>query len=96
MAVPALHSGQNIIHQSSKMLDTAAQDIARTSATRAPTRDTVAHTNQTDAHDTHSPAKVDPTTAFVHLEQASQYNRVGANVLQREQDMIGSLINIQV
>ncbi len=32
----------------------------------------------------------------MNLNQAQQYNRVGASVIQREQEMIGSLLDVRV
>ena len=38
----------------------------------------------------------DTTDALLKLNQATQYNRVGANVVQRDQDMIGSLLDVHI
>jgi hypothetical protein len=33
---------------------------------------------------------------LIKLNQAQQYNKVGTNVMQRDQDMIGSLLDIHI
>ncbi len=95
MSISALQSGYPIVQQSYKMADEAARDIQESTSYKNDFRDNDAlKFNAIENKKSHQP-KSDIEPMF-KLQQASQYNRVGANVIQREQDMIGSLLDIHV
>ncbi|MCK6263876.1 hypothetical protein KP803_11410 [Vibrio sp. ZSDE26] len=46
-----------------------------------------------DANEESVPPLIDP---LIELSQAHQYNKIGTNMLQRDQDMIGTLLDIHI
>ncbi|MGC9422670.1 MULTISPECIES: hypothetical protein [Vibrio] len=96
MSISAISSGYPIIQQSSKMAEEAALDIQKNQAENA--KPSPLSFNQVDDQpiEKKAPAPVDNTQAMVNLNQAQQYHRVGTSVIQREQAMIGSLLDIRI
>lgn len=108
MSVSALQSGYQMIDHATQMTNEASRDINRATRHRsdeqmqqepravdsalAPQQNTIRQQKEI-ADKNPDQTQVD---ALIKLNQATQYNRVGANVIQREQDMIGSLLDIQV
>ncbi|WP_157371915.1 hypothetical protein [Vibrio sp. MEBiC08052] len=108
MSVSALQSGYQMIDHATQMTNEASRDLNRVAQHRsdeqiqqeprmvdsspAPQQNTIRQQKEI-ADKNPDQTQVD---ALMKLNQATQYNRVGANVIQREQDMIGSLLNIQV
>lgn len=90
MSISAVSSGYPIIQQSSKMADEAALDIQQAQSANPSARDfnRMEDKRKIPTPDTHH--------ALIKLNQAQQYNRVGANVIQREQDRIGSLLDVHI
>ncbi|MDW6093991.1 hypothetical protein [Vibrio rhizosphaerae] len=109
MSVSALQSGYQMIDHATQMTNEASRDLNRAQRrsdeqmqqdpnvvdpSLAPQQNTNPLRQQKEMADKHpDQTQVD---ALMKLNQATQYNRVGANVIQREQDMIGSLLDIQV
>lgn len=93
MPVSSVQPGYSIIQQSSKMADSAARDIQRNQASDTAHQDAMAFNKVEFDKSKPTPDNID---AMVELNQARQYNRIGANVVQRDQDMIGSLLDIRV
>ncbi|WNJ97593.1 hypothetical protein RND59_15760 [Vibrio ruber] len=108
MSVSALQSGYQMLNNATQMTNEASRDINRAAQYRndeqmqqepravdsalAPQQNTIRQQKET-ADKEPDQTQVD---ALIKLNQATQYNRAGANVIQREQDMIGSLLDIQV
>lgn len=97
MSVSAVSSGYPIIQQSSKMAGEAAHEIqqAQIHSSRAQ-QDPTLQLNALDNKPTPPSKKPDAVNGLINLNQAQQYNRVGASVIQREQEMIGSLLDVRV
>lgn len=93
MSISAVSSGYQIIDMSSKMAEEAALEIRDLNMAAKPTtsQDPLAF-NQVELPSIDQSA-VEPLT---ELTQATQYSRVGTNVLQRDQEMIGTLLDIHV
>ncbi|WP_441257687.1 hypothetical protein ACS18Q_19175 [Vibrio sp. Vf1514] len=94
MPVSAVQPGYSIIQQSSKMAEDAAREIQQNKAFE-PTQlsDKTLEFNKVEID---KPRRSDPIDPLVKLNQSQQYARIGTNVLQRDQDMIGSLLDISV
>ncbi|MBD1566399.1 hypothetical protein P4S52_16135 [Vibrio sp. SA48] len=95
MAISAVHSGYQILNQSEKMADEAAREInIEKEISPVGKADQALSFNKIEY--TRPPEKPPQVDSLVKLNQATQYNRIGTNVIQRDQDMIGSLLDIQV
>jgi hypothetical protein len=104
MSISMLSSGSQMINQSNRMVESAARDINENAQ-----QDKVANSallnsgqqlnqsqpvNSAPKQDTLKPqSDIDP---LIKLQEASQYSRIGASVVQREQDTVGSLLDIHV
>ncbi|MEH0759032.1 hypothetical protein H4F20_05020 [Vibrio sp. 16] len=95
MAVSVIHSGHQLIDQSSKMTEEAARDVNLTSSLPQVENDKSLDFNKVEFK---APAVPDPSyvDSMVKLSQATQYSKVGTNMLQRDQEMIGTLLDIHV
>lgn len=103
MSVSAMSSGYPIIQQSSKMANQAARDIQQAQTQSSAEQSTRHNPNLAQANNpapesssSSPPSKPDTVNALLNLNQAQQYNRAGATVVQREQEMIGSMLDIRV
>lgn len=98
MAVSSVQSGYQIIQQSKQMAEEAALQLNRAER-QSPSEDLsfnrVEFEQKQDDKPT-SPPPSDPTDALIKLNQASGYNRIGASVVERNNDVIGTLLDIQV
>jgi hypothetical protein len=93
MSVSSIQSGYQIVDMSSKMAEEAALEIRDLNTTaKINTKEQGLEFNKIE-FPTLSESEIEPLTK---LTQASQYNRIGTNVMQRDQDMIGSLLDIHV
>jgi hypothetical protein len=93
MSVSSVQSGYQIVDMSSKMAEEAALEIRDlTTTAKINNNDQGLEFNKVD-FPTLSESEIEPLTK---LTQASQYNKIGTNVMQRDQDMIGSLLDIHV
>ncbi len=93
MSISSLPTGYSILEQSSKMADNAANQIQHIAKTDATANQQVLDPSAAVAAKQPTPSMIDP---LVELTQAAQYNRVGASVIARDQEMIGSLLDIHI
>lgn len=93
MAVSSVNSGYQIIDMSSKMAEDAAQEIQRNQQLQSMPDATTYDFNQVEFKVTPPPSNID---ALTKLSSAEQYSKIGTNVLQRDQEMIGTLLDIHV
>lgn len=95
MAVSIIQSGHQLIEQSSKMAEDAALEINQVPASQTLENDKSYQFNKVEfkAPDVPDPSYID---SMVKLSQANQYHKVGTNMLQRDQDMIGTLLDIHI
>lgn len=94
MPVSAVQPGYSIIQQSSKMAEGAAREIQQNRAYHpAELSDNAMAFNKVEFD---KPRHADHIEPIIKLNQAQQYGRIGTNVLQRDQDMIGSLLDTSV
>ncbi|MGF1719412.1 hypothetical protein L4D20_05110 [Vibrio kyushuensis] len=97
MSVSSIQSGYQIIDQSARMAEEAAQEIQL-----QPQPPMAIPSSETDLE--FNKVKFDPpeetsysdTEPLIKLSQAQQYNKIGTNMLQRDQDMIGTLLDIHI
>ncbi|CAM3803728.1 hypothetical protein [Vibrio aquimaris] len=92
MAVSAVQPGYQLIEQSSKMAEEAAREIYQPKATNPIEKDNSYHFNEVEF----KPPEASQIEPMFKLTQAEQYSRIGTNVLQRDQEMIGTLLDIHV
>ncbi|MCG7490738.1 hypothetical protein MHN79_14695 [Vibrio sp. Of14-4] len=92
MAVSAVQPGYQLIEQSSKMAEEAAREIYQLKATNPIEKDNSYQFNEVEF----KPPETSQIEPMVKLTQAEQYSRIGTNVLQRDQEMIGTLLDIHV
>lgn len=96
MSVSSIQNGYPILQQSQKMADEAAYDIQQSAQNRNDfSNQSALAFNDAENVKVKQPSESD-IDSLVKLNQATQYNRVGTNVIQREQDMIGSLLDLHV
>lgn len=96
MSVSSVHNGYPILHQSQKMADEVAYDIQQSAQNNNEFNNHSALAfNDAENVKVKQPSDSD-IDSLIKLHQATQYNRVGTNVIQREQDMIGSLLDLHV
>ena len=92
MTVSAIQPGYHLIEQSSQMAEEAAHDIQQTQITNPIEKDDSYQFNKVEFKLPES-SQIEP---IVKLTQAEKYSRIGSNVLQRDQEMIGSLLDVHV
>ncbi len=96
MSVSSVHNGYPILQQSQKMADEAAYDIQQSTQNHNEFNNQSALAfNDAENVKIKQPSDND-IDSLVKLNQATQYNRIGTSVIQREQDMIGSLLDLHV
>lgn len=93
-----------MIQQSNRMAEDAAVDLNKNSlpSSASSSSDPLAF-NRVDTESKPAERKIeranfsaDQTDALMKLNQAARYNRIGATVIERNNDVIGSLLDIQV
>ncbi|MFY2507133.1 hypothetical protein ACN3E9_02210 [Vibrio pectenicida] len=92
MTVSAIQPGYNLIEQSSQMAEEAAHEIHQTQITNPIEKDDSYQFNKVEFKLPES-SQIEP---IVKLTQAEKYSRLGTNVLQRDQEMIGTLLDVHV
>lgn len=95
MSVSSVHSGYQIVDMSSKMAEEAAleiRDLTTMAKSNTSNSGQALEFNKVE-FPTLSESDIEPLT---QLTQANQYSKVGTNVMQRDQDMLGSLLDIHV
>ncbi|WP_456295581.1 hypothetical protein M1D72_03430 [Vibrio sp. AK197] len=100
MSISSIPAGYSILEQSNKMAESAARDIQQIASTSPSSKDseslTVTAPEQDAAQDKKPSMTSSYTDPLIELSQASQYSRVGTNVMQRDQEMLGSLLDIHI
>ncbi|EGR2394030.1 hypothetical protein EFU53_000655 [Vibrio cholerae] len=96
MSVSAVSNGSSMVMHSSKMMEDAAREIQQASL---PVESTVGK----PIDPTLQPAPPAPKKQYANhidalnsLNQASHYSRIGTNLIQREQDMLGTMLDVRV
>lgn len=95
MAVASIQPGYQLVEQSSKMAEEAALEINQQSSLPPINKDQTMDFNKVEfkAPEMPDPSYVD---SMLKLNQATQYSKIGTNVMQRDQEMIGTLLDIHV
>lgn len=104
MTISAHHSGVQLLNQAQGMANAAARNIhdaslpaARDAAASSANSAAAAQNTQPSNPTERMPAqRPDPVNAAVDLLQAKTYNQAGANVIQRSNEMTGTLLNTKV
>ncbi|EKF9385306.1 hypothetical protein NTH48_000501 [Vibrio cholerae] len=96
MSVSAVSNGSSMVMHSSKMMEDAAREIQQASL---PVESTVGK----PIDPTLQPAPPTPKKQYANhidalnsLNQASHYSRIGTNLIQRDQDMLGTMLDVRV
>ncbi|EGR0317082.1 hypothetical protein FDM49_07295 [Vibrio cholerae] len=96
MSVSAVSNGSSMVMHSSKMMEDAAREIQQASL---PVESTVGK----PIDPTMQPAPPAPKKQYANhidalnsLNQASHYSRIGTNLIQRDQDMLGTMLDVRV
>ncbi|MFA0567824.1 hypothetical protein L4C37_12805 [Vibrio kagoshimensis] len=106
MSISGIQSGYQMIQQSSQMAEEAAVEINQASQREAqlnnPQQNDLAF-NQVEAPQPNQVTEAKPSEpipshsdAMMKLTQSSNYNRIGASVVERNNEMIGSLLDIHI
>jgi hypothetical protein len=88
-------SGYQLLNQSNRLVEQAATDIQAKTVSK-PSNDAVALGAETKLDATKSASPLPSADPLINLNQAHQYAKVGANIIQREQEMIGTLLDTRV
>ena len=91
MPVSSVQSGYQIIDMSSKMAEDAALEIQQNQQLQSISNNYGYEFNKVEFKA--PPSDFEPLTK---LTSAERYSRIGTNVLQRDQEMIGTLLDIHV
>ncbi|HFG1892584.1 TPA: hypothetical protein ACGF6R_002544 [Vibrio cholerae] len=96
MSVSAVSNGSSMVMHSSKMMEDAAREIQQASL---PVESTIGK----PIDPTLQPAPPAPKKQYANhidalnnLNQASHYSRIGTNLIQRDQDMLGTMLDVRV
>ncbi|EGR0443241.1 hypothetical protein FG055_14500 [Vibrio cholerae] len=96
MSVSAVSNGSPMVMHSSKMMEDAAREIQQASL---PVESTIGK----PIDPTLQPAPPAPKKQYANhidalnsLNQASHYSRIGTNLIQRDQDMLGTMLDVRV
>ncbi|GHZ56607.1 hypothetical protein VCSRO174_3525 [Vibrio cholerae] len=96
MSVSAVSNGSSMVMHSSKMMEDAAHEIQQASL---PVESTIGK----PIDPTLQPAPPAPKKQYANhidalnsLNQASHYSRIGTNLIQRDQDMLGTMLDVRV
>ncbi len=96
MSVSAVSNGSSMVMHSSKMMEDAAREIQQASL---PVESTIGK----PIDPTLQPVPPAPKKQYANhidalnsLNQASHYSRIGTNLIQRDQDMLGTMLDVRV
>lgn len=95
MPVSSVQTGYQMIDYSSRLMKDASQDIAQRSQVNnvnSASKDSSLEFNKVEFHAPDT-SLVEPLT---QLNQANQYSKIGTNIIQRDQEMLGSLLDIHI
>lgn len=94
MSISGVHSGYQLINQSNKMAEDAARELnMEKDISPVDKADKALAFNKVEFDKV--VAKPEEIDSLLKLNQATQYNRIGTNIIQRDQDMLGSILDIQ-
>ncbi|EHS7464356.1 hypothetical protein IG511_03845 [Vibrio cholerae] len=96
MSVSAVSNGSSMVMHSSKMMEDAAREIQQASL---PVESTVGKPIDPTLQPAPPALKkqyADHIDALNALNQASHYSRIGTNIIQRDQDMLGTMLDVRV
>ncbi|WP_217565076.1 hypothetical protein [Vibrio cholerae] len=96
MSVSAVSNGSSMVMHSSKMMEDAAREIQQASL---PVESTVGKPIDPTLQPAPSAPKkqhANHIDALNSLNQASHYSRIGTNLIQRDQDMLGTMLDVRV
>ncbi|WP_139685842.1 hypothetical protein [Vibrio tasmaniensis] len=106
MSISGIQSGYAIIQQSTNMAEEAAIELNQNSKPSLKSDDTFQTNdlsfNQIEPEQSISFKEKEPesasssTEALVKLTQSANYNRIGASVVDRQNEAIGSLLDIHI
>jgi hypothetical protein len=109
MPVSAVQSGYQMLQQSTQMADKSSREINQANLPeypkiernkpQLPPLEAFPNRNEPDSNKPsalYSSLSPDKINAIHELNQANQYARIGTNIIQRDQDMIGSLLDVRV
>ncbi|MGL5107868.1 MAG: hypothetical protein ACRC7J_02035 [Vibrio ordalii] len=98
MSISGVHSGYQLINQSNKMVEEAASELnMEKDISPVDKADKALAFNKVELDKVVAKAEDKPEAidSLLKLNQATQYNRIGTNIIQRDQDMLGSILDIQ-
>jgi len=93
MSVSSVHSGYQLIQKAQSIAEEAASDIA------TPQNSNYLEFNQIKTDNLPEPkqkASEPIETSLTKLQQAQTYNQAGANLIQRSNDIIGTILDTHV
>ncbi|EPU1004599.1 hypothetical protein ACVUMT_000713 [Vibrio cholerae] len=96
MSVSAVSNGSSMVMHSSKMMEDAAREIQQASL---PVESTIGKSIDPTLQPTPPAPKkqyANHIDALNSLNQASHYSRIGTNLIQRDQDMLGTMLDVRV
>lgn len=96
MTISTVSNGSSMLMQSSKMMDEAARDIQNASLPLAPTLSQNVELKSTVTSPAIKQPDIDTLAAINNLNQASHYSRIGTNLIQRDQEMLGTMLDLRV
>lgn len=99
MPISGVQSGYQLIQQSSKMAEEAALELNQASQQNNDLSFNNAELPQNDAQSKEEKSEPPPASqsdALMKLTQSSSYNRIGASVIERNNEVIGSLLDIHI
>ena len=104
MSISGIQSGYAIIQQSTNMAEEAAIELSQASKHTLESGDVFQTSdfsfNQIEPEQSISFKEKEPepssTEALIKLTQSASYNRVGASVIDRQNEAIGSLLDIHI
>lgn len=93
MSVSQIQPGHHLIEVSSKMMEEAALELQKKELPDIePARDAYEF-NKVKFEPPPPPSDIE---SIIKLSRAQQYNQIGTNTMQRDQDMIGTLLDIHI
>ncbi|WP_117232603.1 hypothetical protein [Vibrio maerlii] len=90
MSISGIHSGMQIIQQSYQQMEKASEDVQSLSSDPLQTQ------SLDSLPEKPAEAKPNQIDTVIAMNQAQSYNRAGVNIVQRSNEMIGTLLDVQV
>ena len=89
MQISAMHHGNSILQTAQRMTNEASSSLASSDllSQNAPSINKTTSTNEIKTSS-------NVTDELIKLKTAETYNQIGANVVQRSNDMMGSILDI--